>query len=487
MRIFVVDDEALITRYIVQCIQNAPGKHEVVGTASSGAKALEKIGELRPDILFTDITMPKMDGLELLRICKEQYPELSVMMLTCHDDFEYARQAMQDHADDYMLKSEIGPEFISRKLEKLENLRKKRNTDRMADRIKQTNYIRAMTNAEERSVYLLNEHDLRDSSILLREDAFSAVAFSNTAQNVDCVLNSLPAEFENFLMYPYNENINILFFNIKENAGLRGLEEKERYLTACLNTLRARLNGYAGRSRVFYRLARLPMAIDESVADVERQYYGASAVGGMAVEEANRTIQRMIITVAARAEEMDLSGCTATIEELLVFAERNHPDSTRLIQTVLQALDLLAQSTEQTLDWSEGTLQQAEGFQAMCGLVRKQMGRLMQQQRRRYSAAIGKAVDYIGMHFGEDLTLNTVADHVFLNREHLSRQFKKEVGVNFSEYLMELRLREALRLLRGTELRIGEIADRVGLPNVSYFTSVFKKQYHMTPSEARKQ
>ena len=486
MRIFVVDDEALITRYIVQCIQNAPGKHEVVGTASSGAKALEKIGEARPDVLFTDITMPKMDGLELLRICKEQHPEISVMMLTCHDDFEYARQAMQDHADDYMLKSEISPEFIGRKLEKLENNRKKRNTDHVADRIKQENYMRAVTSARERSVYLLNEHDLRDSSILLREDAFLAISFSNRGQNADLILQSIPDIFENFLLYPYNERINILFCNIKENTGLIGLEEKERYINTCINDLRMRLKGYVGRSRIFYRLARLPMAIDESVADIERQYYGTGMNGDVAMQEANRIMQRMVISAAARAEEKDFSGCAAAIEEILVFAERNHPDSSRLLQCVIQALDLLAQSTEQSLDWTEGTLQQAEGFKAMRALVHKQIGRLMQQRRCCYSAAIGKAVDYIDRHFGEELTLNVVADHVFLNREYLSRQFKKEVGTNFSEYLMELRLREALRLLRGTELRIGEVADRVGMPNVSYFTSVFKKQYHMTPSEARK-
>ena len=485
MRIFVVDDEALITRYIVQCIQSAPGKHEIIGTANSGAKALEKMNELRPDVLFTDITMPKMDGLELLRICKERYPELSVMMLTCHEDFEYARQAMQDHADDYMLKSEISPEFIGRKLEKLENLRKKRSTDRVADRIKQANYIRAVTRAGERSVYLLNEHDLRDSSILLREDAFTAVSFSNRGQNADLILQDLPDAFENFLMYPYNERINILFCNIKENCGLIGLDEKERYVNECLGTFRAKLDGYAGRSRIFYRLARLPMAVDESVADVERQYYGSAPAVECAAQEADREVNRRIVRAAARVEEKDVAGCCAAVEELLVYAARNHPDSTRLIQNILQTIDLLAQSTGQSLDWPDGSLQQAASFQEMCALTRGQMERLM-QGRHRCSAAICKAVDYIERHFGEDLTLNTVADHVFLNREYLSRQFKKEIGMNFSEYLLEHRLREALRLLRGTELRIGEVADRVGLPNVSYFTSVFKKQYQMTPTEARK-
>ena len=485
MRIFVVDDEALITRYIVQCIRNAPGKHEVIGTANSGAKALEKMNELRPDVLFTDITMPKMDGLELLRICKERYPELSVMMLTCHEDFEYARQAMQDHADDYMLKSEISPEFIGHKLEKLENLRKKRSTDRVADRIKQANYIRAVTHAGERSVYLLNEHDLRDSSILLREDAFFAVSFSNRGQNADLMLQALPDAFENFLMYPYNERINILFCNIKENSGLIGLDEKERYVNDCLNAFRTKLDGYVGRSRIFYRLARLPMAVDESVTDIERQYYGSAPVIECAVQEANREVNRRIVRAAACAEEKDVAGCCTAVEELLAYAGSSHPDSTRLIQSILQTLDLLAQSTGQNLDWTDGSLQQAENFPKMCALARGQMERLV-KGRHRWSEAIGKAVDYIENHFGDDLTLNTVADHVFLNREYLSRQFKKEVGVNFSEYLLEIRLREAMRLLRGTELRIGEVADRVGLPNVSYFTSVFKKQYRMTPSEARR-
>ncbi len=106
MKILVVDDEPLIGQYIVQCVRNADPLAEVVGV-TSGAKALRRLDEELFDILFADITMPKMDGLELLQRVREGYPSVNVIMLTCHEDFEYVRAAMQHQAADYLLKNEI--------------------------------------------------------------------------------------------------------------------------------------------------------------------------------------------------------------------------------------------------------------------------------------------------------------------------------------------------------------------------------------------
>ena len=98
MKIMVVDDEPLINQYIVQCIRNADPENEIIGAVTSGAAALRKMEETPPDLVFADITMPKMDGIELLREIKKRDPSISVIMLTCHDDFEYARAAMQNRA-----------------------------------------------------------------------------------------------------------------------------------------------------------------------------------------------------------------------------------------------------------------------------------------------------------------------------------------------------------------------------------------------------
>ena len=125
MKILVVDDEPLIGQYIVQCVRNADPSAEVAGV-TSGAKALRRLEEELFDVLFADITMPKMDGLELLERVREGYPSVNVIMLTCHEDFGYVRAAMQHQAADYLLKNEISEERLRGLLERLQTSRKEK-------------------------------------------------------------------------------------------------------------------------------------------------------------------------------------------------------------------------------------------------------------------------------------------------------------------------------------------------------------------------
>ena len=104
MKIIVVDDEPLVKQYIVQCVRDAGGENEITAAVTSGAKVLQEMKANPVDVVFADITMPKMDGIELLQELRRQYPSTAVIMLTCHDDFEYARAAMQNGAKDYILK-----------------------------------------------------------------------------------------------------------------------------------------------------------------------------------------------------------------------------------------------------------------------------------------------------------------------------------------------------------------------------------------------
>ncbi len=136
-----------------------------------------------------------MDGLELLRVLKERYPELSVVMLTCHDDFAYARQAVQDQADDYILKSEISTDFMGKKLAELQKLRQKKHANQIVDWVRKTSYLSAITETGERRVQVLSQQELQANRIHLQEDAFLAIAFRNTVQNTELTLHRLPAEF----------------------------------------------------------------------------------------------------------------------------------------------------------------------------------------------------------------------------------------------------------------------------------------------------
>ena len=105
----------------------------------------------------------------------------------------------------------------------------------------------------------------------------------------------------------------------------------------------------------------------------------------------------------------------------------------------------------------------------------------------RMSTVVHEAVKYIDAHFCEDISLEEVAKIVYRSPEYLSRQFKQEVGVNFSIYLITCRLNEARKLLRNEGLTVSETAERVGYPNASYFTRVYKKYMGSTPEREKDQ
>lgn len=84
------------------------------------------------------------------------------------------------------------------------------------------------------------------------------------------------------------------------------------------------------------------------------------------------------------------------------------------------------------------------------------------------------------------VTLADAAKHVHMNPSYLSQLFKQQKGTNFIDYVTKIRMAEAKRLLTVTSLRISEIADRLGYSDLAYFTNIFKKSFHVTPSEYRK-
>jgi two-component system, response regulator YesN len=104
IRIVIVDDEKMIREGLARTMPWNDMGVEVVGAAGNGYNALDIIREKKPHIVLTDIRMPKMDGLQLLQIVKEENPKIKVVMLSGYDDFAYAQQAIKYGASDYLLK-----------------------------------------------------------------------------------------------------------------------------------------------------------------------------------------------------------------------------------------------------------------------------------------------------------------------------------------------------------------------------------------------
>ena len=103
-RVMLIDDEQSARNLMKASINWSELNMEVIGEAASGIEAINIIDELRPDIAFVDITMPFMDGIEFTEVATKRYPKLAIIIMTAHDDFEYARKCVSLPVFDYMLK-----------------------------------------------------------------------------------------------------------------------------------------------------------------------------------------------------------------------------------------------------------------------------------------------------------------------------------------------------------------------------------------------
>lgn len=112
LKVLIVDDEILIRVGVKSCLDWEENGFEVVGLAEDGIKALNLIAEAAPDIILTDIKMPNMDGLELIKVLRRDYPQIKVIVLSCYNELDYVKQAMKLGAEDYLLKLSVQPETL---------------------------------------------------------------------------------------------------------------------------------------------------------------------------------------------------------------------------------------------------------------------------------------------------------------------------------------------------------------------------------------
>lgn len=112
INLMLVDDHEMIRSGLKSLLQTEEDLH-VVGEASNGAEALEKIADLRPDVVVMDISMPVMDGLEATKRMTRQFPETAVLVLTVHEDKQYFFQMLQAGAKGYVTKEAAADELVA--------------------------------------------------------------------------------------------------------------------------------------------------------------------------------------------------------------------------------------------------------------------------------------------------------------------------------------------------------------------------------------
>ncbi len=502
MKILIVDDEKPIRQWFAFCIEKSGRPYQVVGEAANGEEALVIFKEYLPDLVITDIRMPVMDGIELMREIKAVAPTTDVVILTCYPDFDYAREAVKQGAFEYMLKAEVQDRDI---LDLVEQVRSKREQQGNLTKSLQI-HRRVQMNAllddlisgklteEERVEQRLRELDIDLANHFLFVMAIRPDKIENSGW-----INPLPESVGGFYSFIYESNKSILLGNLRANNSQ--IKQREA-LFKLAEEVQEAIGGSVGVSHVFSGFANIRNACQEAMVLLEQEFYkgkGSIILSDQKVEYRNvPEIQKLGKKIIAAIEGENGPRVMAGIEELLILLGKGNAvdlqGARRICHEILGVLGAKAYLSEESDSVGELKVNIAEElenkryFYQLNAWVLEITGIMIEGfkiPQGKYSAIVKQALDYMKEHYSESLSLREMATLVHLNPNYFCQLFKTETGENFSNYLTVFRLKKAEELLKNTDLRAYEIAEKVGYPNLSYFSRIFKKYTGKSPFEYR--
>ena len=526
-RVLLVDDEEEIRTGISRKIDWEAVGFSLVGEAGNGEEALELAEQLRPDVVLTDIKMPFMDGLELCRRLRQSLPAAKLVVFSGFDDFEYARQAVGMGVSEYILKPINAPELMEvlnklrelldrQRLERRDMETLRRRYEESLPILRELFYTRLLSGqlpAEQvRDRAARYEIELpsglwtaalvhaelsgdgeagdRDELLLLSVQSFLSEHFSLAGCAARVVLFGDAAALLVQLsgadkLYPLLEELERLsllcqsYLGISLTAGVgrpcQGPEELDRSVAGARSALDYRALAEGGR--VIYIDDLEPQSATELSFEEEDQRQLSAAIKLGTPEQVKEEIQGLIERL--RQTGLSLSRCRLFLLEVVTCLIRLTRSGGVAVEEVFGANFTGAVSIS---DFSSRE-ELGRWLEERCLRLRELLG-----QRRTDSAGrlVEQAKEYIAGHYSdESLSVEALCSHIHLSPTYFSTLFKREVGMGFTAYVTQVRMEEAVRLLRDTDEKTYRVAELIGCSDTTYFIPVFKRQFGLSPSKFR--
>lgn len=527
LSIMVVDDEIDIREGIRDHVDWEAIGFRFVGDYPDGRRALDAAREDPPDVLLTDIRMPHLDGIQLAAHLREEHPDTTVVLLTGHDEFEYAHAALRLQVDDFLLKpisaSELA-EALTRVGERIQ--RRKQREASAAD----------LRNTWEASLPLLRDRALesllrggvplgaaaarcRDLGIALPPGRCRVILVapdspsdeSNALLPPDAGLLAIGAALDRataqrpgvFRAMIRNDTLALLWFGADDNLGT--ILEEVRADPA----IREHGTLSAGVGLAVHRLADLRTSYRDALRTLRRRFLeGGDTVYRSGRPEAlkaaardpreiRRSLVAAITTLNSELAERELTALVAAYRSTEQDVQACILSLHRDLGHVLDAFEEMGLSVRDLVLDPErgGPFQQiaaAPSLEVVQSLLSQLVSGLLSALRAQRGGSreqtVRAAVQYIRQRYQDpDLNLPEVCEQLGVSVSHFSQVFKGVTGRTFVEYVTEVRIEAAQRLLRERSMHSYQIAPQVGFRDPHYFSRAFKRAAGITPTEYRTQ
>lgn len=524
LRLVLVDDEPILLEGLLKTYDWAAMGFEVAGSARSGEEAIRVIRETRPHVVLTDIRMKQISGLMVMEAIEKEGIDCLFVVLSAYRDFEYAQQACDLGAFAYLLKPIEDDKLLETMQAAWAECMKQIKSEEKYD-----NWEKLLVSEEDSFLQVIVQRYVQNRISSERmEEVFETIngvleegdKFITVYADIDLaykITNSLDYEAARFSMIQMleerireqffywkfeNEDGNYIFIlKTRDNASVRelkqileGVKEKKNY--PVIASISKPYKGIPGIRRSYEEAKKLFCLAGVS---------GASA-----------------FTVSEDIEEKSGRAYPEEAELLIVNAVRRHHAGElkeafiRFIYGLPQDEDQQCQYMHRVMLQTEFMLRDSYGltevikeqfqsyysnlrnlnaaravdvcYKILCRAVEVRAEIADTDEVKYFKEYISEAVAYIEEHLDdEELSIVSVAEHVYLNSVYFGRVFKNTFHMTFKKYLMQRRMEKARRLLEDGKTSIGVICQQVGISNPSYFSHLFKEYTGMLPSEYKKE
>ncbi len=511
IEVLLAEDDSLTRIGLLSIIPWEEFGYTIVGVAEHGQQALALALELKPDIVITDIRMPVLDGIQLMQAIQKELPKTKFIVLSAHNDFDYVREALKLGASDYLLKLDIAPDLLLEALQKASKTLLSNNQPHLEGEVSDKNrsILKKMILKEWEEIASMVD-TLGASSFILEKNLLLVVCAEETTKNLS----------EQFLYYPdvtsiktnleellkeYGQNyccvirnqVYVSLISLHDTfVGLeiRATKEKiERKISEFF------LLGYNIRFKVYMsKLMQEFAEVREKYCAIHKEFYLATFQEN---SEINAFYQKTIENICDGIRNQSEESIKNSFKAIYAYTHSSIKEpEVRLQQGILTALiyetSLVFHELNYYLPNATGLeLIQKQKTQCMCvddfEECLKQIEVLCVSAVANSSTSAGDAVALAAKRIFEkeyanpDLSLSQVAEMVNISESYLSRTFKTQFGITPIQFLTQVRVTNAKRYLKISDLQIKDISSRVGYANSFYFTRIFKQSVGLTPSEYR--
>lgn len=522
--VFLVDDEPFILEGLTMILCRFSTEISILGQAENGEQALNYLRHNPVDLLITDIRMPAMDGIELIRQIKKLSTSTRFIILSGYDDFAYVKEGIHLGIENYLLK----PVNIEELEATLENTLEKIREDRK-NQYQKTYMKRNFEILRENILYrwmknTISEDELMERASLidvnLQCESYQVILlrmwYDNSLkkeadEEVYLICQNYFSEFSNLIWFQDIQGHIVIVFVTRNQSDFLEMNRLEKVLFQIqqkayellrvypLITLGKRVFNYTSVWESYEEAKELQkyrwvfeetwIINKDKVREAERSKgYKQSQV----IETNLEQLSNLLIAG-------DQKGVTNFVEEVFGKITSNSCMSviniqgviTELILTMEQIacqLQLQNNNIQPSYDIILSCLQEARNLEELKETIKEiaiEMAKQVSAPPSIQSPIVRQVIQYTLDNYTKDLSLKILGDIFNTNSVYLGQLFKKETGQSYVQYFHSLRMQKAKSLLLNSHLKIHEIALQVGYSDVNYFYRVFKKYVGISPSEVR--